>query len=142
MYNLVRNTDILELSCDAVAQPCKSNGGSPFLYIDHSRVTGPIFTGPYFATYHYRSMASEKPMSDRWRVRRRVDCSGIESSSKEAIKKTLFASRLILWLLQAIYLFVFFPVCIILKLLISIIQNHHKVSVFSPGLKGVVYVRN
>jgi hypothetical protein len=142
MYNLARNTDILKFSCDAVAQPCKPNGGSPFLYIDHSRVTGPIFTGPYFATYHYRSMASEKPMSDRWLVRRRVDCSGIESSSKEAIKKTLFASRLIILLPHAIILSLFSAIHLIFTLLQSKIIKHHKISMVSLRLKEFGYVRS
>ena len=74
---------IVRLSSSVNVQPCKPNGVSPFLYIDHPRVTGPIFTGPYVATYHYCSMASEKPMSDRWRIRRRVDRSSAESSTKE-----------------------------------------------------------
>lgn len=140
MFNLVRNTDILKFNCGAVAQPCNSDGGSPFLSIDYSRVTGPIFTGPYFATYHYRSRASEKPMSDRWRVRRRVDCSSIESSSKEANKKHFSALQLILQLLHAILLLVLFPTRILFILLNSKTRNHHKKSVVLSESKGICYV--
>ena len=72
-FNLINDIDILSFDCSVMKLPCNPNGGSPFLLIDHSRVTDPIFTGPYCTTYRYCGMASEKPMSDRWCVRRRVD---------------------------------------------------------------------
>jgi hypothetical protein len=45
---------ILRFDGGADPQPCNPNGGSPFLYIAWSRITGPLFTGrglPYHARF-------------------------------------------------------------------------------------------
>lgn len=61
---------------------CNPGGGSPSLNKDYSRVTGSILIRPHIPIYSYRGIASAKPMSNRWGVRRRVDRSSTESSAK------------------------------------------------------------
>ena len=79
------NHSIAILSCggSAAQLPCNLDGGSPFLLKDCSRVTGSIFILPHNHYYRFCGLASPKPKSDSSGVRRRVDRSSTESSTKK-----------------------------------------------------------
>ncbi len=94
-----QKTDILDNNCSVVEQlPCVMSGGSPFLLNDSPRITGLLLTGPNIHYYHYCGMASLKRMSDSSAVRRRVEQSSLQDSTKAARCAIVFS-----------YLFSFIP---------------------------------
>jgi len=92
-YAQNNHADILVYGIDVTELPCNLDGGSPFLFTDYSRVTGPIFTGPHCLYRRHCGMTSTKSMGDGRDVRRRVDRPSTKNSTK-GIAVTLIPSFL------------------------------------------------
>lgn len=73
---------ILDFGGDTCQRPCNLNGGSPFLLIAKSRITGSLFTGREESTYTRFSLAPVEQTAYRWLFPHRVERSSPKITSK------------------------------------------------------------
>jgi len=99
------NIDTLARRSSSDHLPCLLGGGSPFLFLAQSRITGSLFTWRDNPYYRYCGLTSTKSMSANRGIPRRSERSSPEVSTKEAT--LLFAKLAETLLLLRIYLFLF-----------------------------------
>ena len=89
------NIDTLARRSSSDHLPCLLGGGSPFLFLAQSRITGPLFTWRDNPYYRYCGMTSSKSMSVNRGIPRRSERPSPEVSTKDLLllRSYLFLSN-------------------------------------------------